>query len=203
MSQAAALSFPGELEAFWDSAMLVAIQQGQTAAPQRLHDSLMVASDAAPLQAATKALSEVARRRPEEVPDALRWAQRLGVITAVTSMGVVLTPCGLCLTTMVTRSYDANAFVSLDGRGRGSSVRVPGDHGAPQAHGPGTPASLGMRPIRSPQTAEALGADAQSGSGPGQVSLRAKGPPQHCECGVPTHSSLPPPWLPVVLEGFG
>ena len=76
--------------------------------------SWLVASDKALLQAATDSLPEVARGRPEEVPDALRWARRMGVITAITSMGVILTPRGLCLTATVTGSYDAQTFVSQD-----------------------------------------------------------------------------------------
>ena len=46
--------------------------------------------------------------------DALRWARRMGVITAITSMGAILTPRGLCLTATVTGSYDAQTFVSQD-----------------------------------------------------------------------------------------
>ena len=84
-----------------------AILQGQTAAHKRLRDSWSVASDKALLQAAADSLREVTRGRSEEVPDALRWARRLGVITAITSMGVILTPRGLCLTATVTGSYDA------------------------------------------------------------------------------------------------
>ena len=39
---------------------------------------------------------------------------RVGVITAIVSMGVILTPRGLCLTATVTGSYDAQTFVSQD-----------------------------------------------------------------------------------------
>ena len=42
----------------------------------------------------------------------LAW--RLGVIIAITSMGVISTPRGLCLTATVTGSYDAPTFVSQD-----------------------------------------------------------------------------------------
>ena len=91
-----------------------AIRQGACAAHSCLRDSWSVASDKDLLQAATDALPEVARGRPEEVPDALRWARRMGVITAVTSMGAILTLRGLCLTATVTRSYDAQTFVSQD-----------------------------------------------------------------------------------------
>ena len=38
----------------------------------------------------------------------------MGVITAIISMGVVVTPRGLCLTATVTGSYDAQIFVSQD-----------------------------------------------------------------------------------------
>ena len=73
-----------------------------------------MASDKALLQAAADSLPDVARGGPEEVPDALRWARRLGVITAITSMGIILTPYGLCLTATVKGSYDAQTFVSQD-----------------------------------------------------------------------------------------
>ena len=110
MSHPIDLAFPREP----DFALLYAIQQGQSAPHQRLWDSWSVASHKALLQAAADSLPEVARGRPEEVPDALRRAQRPGVITAIASMGVILTPQGLCLTAMVTRSYDAQTFVSQD-----------------------------------------------------------------------------------------
>ena len=86
---------------FRESPLLDAIQQGQSLAHQRLRVSWSVANDKALLQAATDALLEVARGRLEEVLDALRWARRLGVITAITSMGVIMTPRGLCLTATV------------------------------------------------------------------------------------------------------
>ena len=73
-----------------------------------------MANDKAVLQAAAVALPEVARGLPEEVPDALRWARRLGVIIAIIPMGVILTPRRLCLTAAVTGSYDAQTFVSQD-----------------------------------------------------------------------------------------
>ena len=107
------LAFPGEPD-YRDSPLLDAIRQGSPAAHGRLRDSWSVASDKALLQAAAESLPEVARGRPEEVPDALRWARRVGVITAITSMGVILTPRGLCLTATVTGSYDAQTFVSQD-----------------------------------------------------------------------------------------
>ena len=107
------LAFPGEPD-YWDSPLLDAIRQGSSAAHGRLRDSWSVASDKALLQAAAESLPEVARGRLEEVPDALRWARRVGVITAITSMGVILTPRGLCLTATVTGSYDAQTFVSQD-----------------------------------------------------------------------------------------
>ena len=107
------LAFPGEPD-YRDSPLLDAIRQGSSAAHSRLRDSWSVASDKAVLQAATDSLPEVARGRPEEVPDALRWARRMGVITAITSMGAILTPRGLCLTATVTGSYDAQTFVSQD-----------------------------------------------------------------------------------------
>ena len=97
MSGPVDLAFPGEPD-YWDSPLLDAIRQGSSAAHGRLRDSWSVASDKALLQAAADSLPEVARGRPEEVPDALRWARRVGVITAITSMGVILTPRGLCLT---------------------------------------------------------------------------------------------------------
>ena len=107
------LAFPGEPD-YRDSPLLDAIRQGSSAAHGRLRDSWSVASDKALLQAPADSLPEVARGRPEEVPDALRWAWRVGVITAITSMGVILTPRGLCLTATVTGSYDAQTFVSQD-----------------------------------------------------------------------------------------
>ena len=107
------LAFPGEPD-HRDSPLLDAIRQGSSAAHGRLRDSWSVASDKALLQAAADSLPEVARGRPEEVPDALRWARRVGVIIAITSMGVILTPRGLCLTATVTGSYDAQTFVSQD-----------------------------------------------------------------------------------------
>ena len=107
------LAFPVEPD-YRDSLLLDAIRQGSSAAHGRLRDSWSVASDKALLQAAADSLPEVARGRPEEVPDALRWAQRVAVITAITSMGVILTPRGLCLTATVTGSYDAQTFVSQD-----------------------------------------------------------------------------------------
>ena len=107
------LAFPGEPD-YRDSPLLDAIRQGPSAAHSRLRDSWSVASDKALLQAATDALPEVARGRPEEMPNALRWARRMGVITAITSMGAILTPQGLCLTATVTGSYDAQTFVSED-----------------------------------------------------------------------------------------
>ena len=107
------MAFPGEPD-HRDSPLPVAIRQGSSAAHGRLRDSWSVASDKALLQAAADSLPEVARGRPEEVPDALRWARRVGVITAITSMGVILTPRGLCLTATVTGSYDAQTFVSQD-----------------------------------------------------------------------------------------
>ena len=107
------LAFPGEPD-YRDYPLLDAIRQGSSAAHGRLRDSWSVASDKALLQAAADSLPEVARGRPEEVPDAPRWARRVGVITAITSMGVILTPRGLCLTATVTRSYDAQTFVSHD-----------------------------------------------------------------------------------------
>ena len=57
---------------------------------------------------------EVARGRPEEVPDALRRGRCMGMMKTITSMGVVLTPRGLCLTATVTGSYHAQIFVSGD-----------------------------------------------------------------------------------------
>ena len=48
------------------------------------------------------------------MPDALRWARRMGMITAITSMGVNLTRAGLCLTATVTWSYEAQTFISQD-----------------------------------------------------------------------------------------
>ena len=113
MSGLVDLAFPGEPD-YRDSPLLDAIRQGSSAAHGRLRDSWSVASDKALLQAAADSLPEVARGRPEEVPDALRWARRVGVITAITSMGVILTPRGLCLTATVTGSYDAQTFVSQD-----------------------------------------------------------------------------------------
>ena len=107
------LAFPGEPD-YRDSPLLDAIRQGPSEAHSRLRDSWSVASDKALLQAATDSLPGVARGRPEEVPDALRWARRMGVITAITSMGVILTPRGLCLMATVTGSYDAQTFVSQD-----------------------------------------------------------------------------------------
>ena len=74
-----------------------------------------MASHKALLRAATNSLPEVALGRPQEVLDALRWVRRLGVITAITSMRVILTPCGLCLPATVTGSYDAQTFVYQDG----------------------------------------------------------------------------------------
>ena len=82
--------------------MLEAIQRGQLSAHQRLCDTWSVASDKATLQAAADTLPEVARGWPEHVPDALRSARGQGVITAITSMGIILTPRGLCLTATVT-----------------------------------------------------------------------------------------------------
>ena len=73
-----------------------------------------MASDKAQLQAATDSLPEVATGHPQEVLDAPRWARRMGVITAITSKGVVLTPRGICLTATVTGSYGAQTFVSQD-----------------------------------------------------------------------------------------
>ena len=107
------LAFPGEPD-YRDCPLLDAIRQGSSAAHGRLRESWSVASDKALLQAAADSLPEVARGRPEEVPDALRWARRVGVITAITPMGVILTPRGLCLTATVTGSYDAQTFVSQD-----------------------------------------------------------------------------------------
>ena len=105
------LAFPGEPD-YRDSPLLDAIRQGPSVAHGRLSDSWSVASDKALLQAAKDSLREVARGRPEEVPDALRWAWRVGVITAITSMSVILTTRGLCLTATVTGLYDAQTFVS-------------------------------------------------------------------------------------------
>ena len=114
MSGSIDLAFPGEPD-YRDSPLLDAIRQGPSEAHHRLRDSWSVASDKALLQAATDSLPGVARGRPEEVPDALRWARCMGVITAITSMGVILTPRGLCLTAAtVTGSYDAQTFVSQD-----------------------------------------------------------------------------------------
>ena len=113
MSGPVDLAFPGEPD-YRDSPLLDAIRQGSSAAHGRLRDSWSVASDKALLQAAADFLPEVARGRPEEVPDALRWARRVGVITAITSMGVILTPGGLCLMATVTGSYDGQTFVSQD-----------------------------------------------------------------------------------------
>ena len=113
MSGPSDLAFPGEPD-YRDSPLLDAIRQGPSEAHSRLRDSWSVASDTALLQAATDSLPGVARGRPEEVPDALRLARRMGVITAITSMGVILTSRGLCLTATVTGSYDAQTFVSHD-----------------------------------------------------------------------------------------
>ena len=52
------------------------------------------------------------------------------MITVITSMGVLLTPRGLCMTATVRGSYDTKAFVSpvhpSDGHGRGPLVEYPG-----------------------------------------------------------------------------
>ena len=113
MSQPIDLAFPGEPE-YRGSPLLDAIHQGQSAAHQRVQDSWLVASDKTLLQGAADSLPQVAGGRPEEVPDAPRWARRLGVITAITSMGLILTPRVLCLTATVTGSYDDPTFVSQD-----------------------------------------------------------------------------------------
>ena len=87
MSSSIDLAFREEPH-YRDSPLLDAIWHGPSQAHQRLRDSWSVASDKALLQAATDSLPGVARGRPEEVPDALRWARRMGVITTLTSMGV-------------------------------------------------------------------------------------------------------------------
>ena len=79
-----------------------------------LRNTRFVGSATALLQAATDSLPEVAGGRPDEVLDALRWAQRMGVITAITSMGVVLTPRGLCLRATVTGSSGAQTYFPQD-----------------------------------------------------------------------------------------
>ena len=73
-----------------------------------------MANDKALPQAAADSLPEGDQGRAKEVPDALRWARRLGVITDITSIGVILTPGALCPTTTVMGSYDAQTFVSQD-----------------------------------------------------------------------------------------
>ena len=99
------LAFPGEPE-FRESPLLDAIQRGQSLTQKRLQDSWFVANNKAVLRAAADPLSQVARGRPEEVPDALLWAWQLGVINAITSMEVIWTLCRLCLAATVTRSYN-------------------------------------------------------------------------------------------------
>ena len=107
------LALPEERD-YRDFPLLDAIRQGPSEAHSCLRDSWSVASDKALLQAARDSLQRVAPGRLEEVPDALSWVRRMGVITAITSMGVILTPRGLCLTATVTGSYDAQTFVSQD-----------------------------------------------------------------------------------------
>ena len=150
MSGSIDLAFPREPD-YRESPLRDAIRQGPSEAHQRLRESWSVASDKALLQAATDSLPGVARGLAEEVPDALRWARRMGVITAIISMGVNLTPRGLCLTATVTGFYDAQTFISQDiplmVAAVGALGRVPGEYYAPPPFGSGPSGHLGVRPF--------------------------------------------------------
>ena len=147
MSHPIELAFPGEPD-YRDSPLLDAIQQGQSLGHQRVRETWSLASGKALLQAAAHALPAVARGRPEEVPDTLRWARRPGVITTITSMGVILSPRRLCLTATVTGLYDAQTFVSQDVPLMvAAGGPLSGEYHASAPHGPGPHGHLRVRPV--------------------------------------------------------